>query len=152
RINTDGTGLTEFSVPSSGKPGHMSAGPGGNLYFLEAAQTQIGAVLSGLAKIGMITTTGSITEFAIPSGGLPRAITNGPDGNVWFTTANKEIGKLVPSFSDSFARPASSTQSGNTTINSAIVTGLTNTGLLATGMSVTGTGIPANTIIASINS
>jgi streptogramin lyase len=113
RINTDGTGLTEFSVPSSGKPGHMSTGPGGNLYFLEAAQTQVGAVLSGLAKIGMIATNGSITEFAIPSGGLPRAITKGPDGNVWFTTANKEIGKLVPNFTDNFAGSSGSSLSTN---------------------------------------
>jgi sugar lactone lactonase YvrE len=36
--------------------------------------------------IGRITTSGTITEYAIPtSGSSPNGITVGPDGNLWFT-------------------------------------------------------------------
>jgi virginiamycin B lyase len=66
----------------------MTTGPDGNLWF-----TEIGA-----SKIGRITTSGSISEFVIPTASSgPFGITAGPDGNHWFTEelANK-IGKLVP--------------------------------------------------------
>jgi streptogramin lyase len=41
---------------------------------------------------------GAVTEFAIPTGGSqPRAITAGPDGNLWFTeTASNKVGRITP--------------------------------------------------------
>jgi virginiamycin B lyase len=37
-------------------------------------------------KLGRITTTGTITEFAVPAAiGQPYVITVGPDGNFWIT-------------------------------------------------------------------
>jgi streptogramin lyase len=119
RINVDGTGLVEFStgLDPSAKPGHMIPGAdaAGNLWFCEAAQTPISG-LSGVAKMGMITPAGTISEFVIPSGGLPRAITLGPEApnaNIWFITGNKEIGKLVPGFNDNFAGSSGSPLSAN---------------------------------------
>ena len=48
--------------------------------------------------IGKITTSGSTTEYKVPSGATLRQITAGPDGNLWFAeeTAGK-IGKITTS-------------------------------------------------------
>jgi virginiamycin B lyase len=49
-------------------------------------------------KIARITPGGTITEFPLPtSGGDPEGITEGPDGNVWFTEfAGDKIGRITP--------------------------------------------------------
>jgi virginiamycin B lyase len=50
-------------------------GPDGNLWFTE----------ENSAKIGMITTAGVITEYAVPtSSPSPTAMVTGSDGNLWF--------------------------------------------------------------------
>src|SRR5207249_4124769 len=58
--------------------------------------------------IGRITTSGSVSEFGIPTpGSFPVGITAGPDGAVWFAerTGNK-IGRITTSGSISeFAAP-----------------------------------------------
>jgi streptogramin lyase len=41
------------------------------------------------------TPVGAFSEFALPSGSRAGYITAGPDGNVWFTEANK-IGRITP--------------------------------------------------------
>ncbi len=47
-------------------------------------------------NIARITTSGVISEFAIPtSGSQPIGIATGPDGNMWFTErAGNKIGQL----------------------------------------------------------
>lgn len=60
-------------------------GPDRNLWFAE----------NGAAKIGKITTGGTITEYTIPTSG-PEGIAVGPDGNLWFTEyAAGKIGKMT---------------------------------------------------------
>ncbi len=39
----------------------------------------------GFGRIGKITTSGTITEYALPFESAPSGITVGPDGNLWFT-------------------------------------------------------------------
>ncbi len=71
--------ITVFPVPtSSGLPTEITAGPDGNLWFIEFE--------SDALKIGRITPKGMITEFPLPPTlvGLNK-ITTGPDGNLWFT-------------------------------------------------------------------
>jgi streptogramin lyase len=76
----------------------ITAGPDGNLWFVE----------DGSYKIGRITPGGTITEFPVSTGGSlglatgdflhgPGGITAGPDGNLWFTglTLNA-IGRITP--------------------------------------------------------
>jgi hypothetical protein len=55
--------------------------------------------VTGVNKIGRITPGGRISEFPIPTlGSGPRAITAGPDGNLWFTEVlASEIGRITPS-------------------------------------------------------
>jgi streptogramin lyase len=62
------------------------AGPDGNLWFTENA------------AIGRITTSGSISTFAVPNGFKPAAITAGSDGNLWFTDSggSSGIGRITP--------------------------------------------------------
>jgi virginiamycin B lyase len=96
RITTAGV-VTEFTVPTtvpdssiigpfSGSHGIVS-GPDGNLWFTETVRN----------KIGRITPSGVITEFALPtSDGDPHGIAAGPDGNLWFTESwGNRIGKIT---------------------------------------------------------
>jgi streptogramin lyase len=65
----------------------MALGPDGNLWFTE----------NSAKKIGKVTPTGTITEYAIPPNGgniFPESITNGPDGALWFTSGS-EVGRIT---------------------------------------------------------
>jgi streptogramin lyase len=80
--------ITQFVTGNVDTQG-IAAGPDGNLWY-----TEIGA-----NKIGRITTSGTVTEFAIPTANsAPYYITAGGDGNLWFTeyTGNK-IGRITTS-------------------------------------------------------
>ena len=78
--------ITEFPVPTAGSGVFgIVAGPDGSLWFTEPLAN----------KIGRITLSGEISEFALPSDGAPGRIALGPDGNLWFTeyTADR-IGRI----------------------------------------------------------
>ncbi len=64
--------ITEFAVPSSGNPLHITPGPGG-MWFTETE-----------SRIGRITPDGRVSEFAISRPAW--RIVAGPDGNLWFTS------------------------------------------------------------------
>src|SRR5438093_387131 len=83
---TAGT-ITEFPVPTAGSFSlSITLGPDGKIWFTEAVG----------GKIGRITTSGAVTEFA--DGGDPLGITAGPDGNLWFTVGlDNSIGRITPS-------------------------------------------------------
>ncbi len=81
RITPSGT-LTEFSIPKSADGRTVNAsqiinGPGDDLWFLDTNNTY---------QIGQITSQGVITEFALPASVFePDSITEGADGNIWFS-------------------------------------------------------------------
>jgi streptogramin lyase len=80
----------EYPIPTPAANARaITAGPDGNVWFTE---------LDG-RKIGRISATGTITEFAVPSLGSPGSITAGPDGNLWFVEpgAVNAIGRITPS-------------------------------------------------------
>jgi streptogramin lyase len=83
--------LTEYTTASglNGLPTAITAGPDGNVWFTEST--------SGSNKIGRITPSGTVTEFATPSSSsAPWGITTGPDGNIWFTeNSSGKIGTLA---------------------------------------------------------
>jgi streptogramin lyase len=55
------------------------------------------AAVSALAVAPSLAHATSITEFKIPSGADPGAVTNGADGNVWFSEDNPiGIGRITP--------------------------------------------------------
>lgn len=82
--------FTQWSIPYSGaRPDGITAGPDGNMWFVDA----------GSNSIGMITLSGSITEYPVPSANAKLyQITSGPDGNLWFTEPNvNKIGRITTS-------------------------------------------------------
>lgn len=91
---TSGTVLGQYNIPSGRIALHLTLGPDGNVWFTESAYN----------RLGMITPSGTITEYSISTWGQPtyfNDITAGPDGNLWFTigstgTYNNGIGKITP--------------------------------------------------------
>jgi virginiamycin B lyase len=85
RVAPDGT-VTEFVVgPSFGGISPdltgITTGLDGNLWFSYSVTYADG-------KIGRMTPTGVVTEFALPPGSSPVGITAGPGGGIWFVTGN----------------------------------------------------------------
>ena len=79
--------ITEFG--SGNGPLGLTAGPDGNLWFVENTAN----------KIGRMTPSGTLVEFSAGlSGGAGLAgITPGPDGNLWFTEyLQNKIGRITP--------------------------------------------------------
>jgi uncharacterized protein (TIGR03437 family) len=77
--------ITEYAT-SSGGAGAIVTGPDGALWFTEGA------------KIGRITTAGSLMEYPIPpdSSGSILSITAGPDGALWYVeTFNNNIARIT---------------------------------------------------------
>jgi hypothetical protein len=106
---------------------------------------------SGANKIGRITTSGVISEFTLPTttNSEPLGVTQGPDGNIWFTgyLANA-IGVLTPPASTSpllaaVAPSSRSVQVGNFATAFAVI--LNNSGTTAQGCGLAPvTAVPAN--------
>jgi virginiamycin B lyase len=98
RMAADGK-ITEFALPNpDAQPWGITTGPDGALWFTESACVrQPGPRCAIGNKIGRITTTGSVTEFTIPSDGSgPHSITTGSDGALWFTEYyGSRVGRLV---------------------------------------------------------
>jgi virginiamycin B lyase len=87
-----GSGLSATNYYNTGitvhnRPGNITAGPDGNLWFTERL----------VAKIGLITTAGVITEFPLPGPtSQPYDIVTGPDGALWFTEFNSnKLGRIT---------------------------------------------------------
>jgi streptogramin lyase len=81
RIDPAGS-IRELALPPGSNPGEITLGPDGALWFTSRSERD--------AKIGRITSTGSVTRFALPQceqvcNRSLRGIAGGPDGNVWFT-------------------------------------------------------------------
>src|SRR5262249_19243621 len=79
--------VTEFGLLPASGPYELTTGPDGNVWFTENTSN----------KIGRITTSGTVTEFSIPtSNSGPQSITTGPDGALWFTeNASNKIGRIT---------------------------------------------------------
>jgi virginiamycin B lyase len=77
---------TSTSAQTARRYAHaIAAGPDGRLWFTEGNY------------IGAIGTSGTLTEYPIPSGHSSDFITAGPDGNLWFTEAyGNEVGRITP--------------------------------------------------------
>jgi virginiamycin B lyase len=77
RINSQGIFDTSYPVPTPyASLGDITAGPDGNMWFLE----------NTVHQIGRVTPDGQITEFPVNTGGMSLThIVSGPDGALWFT-------------------------------------------------------------------
>jgi len=96
RITPSGT-ISEFALPDHHNiVNNITTGPDGNLWFTESTDSN-NDLTSQNGKIGRITTSGTITEFPVPtSNGTPWGITAGPDSTIWFTEiSSNKIGRLA---------------------------------------------------------
>lgn len=85
RITVDGN-ITEYPLSGPGRQVlSITTGPDGNLWFAEL----------GANRIGRMTPTGKVTEFAGHSAGYPTGITNGPDGKLWYTAASPQCQDFI---------------------------------------------------------
>jgi streptogramin lyase len=92
--------IDEYPIPTpASKPGGISLGPDGALWFTEEAHTanKIGRVSTG----GVVSEFGGLSPAPLPTTSLtetgPTEITLGPDGNLWFTEiGNNKIGRITP--------------------------------------------------------
>jgi virginiamycin B lyase len=90
KVTTAGWGsFTNYKLANhSAGPAGITVGPDNDLRFTE----------STVDKIGRITTTGVIAEFALPAGSRPHQIVAAPDGNLWFTEpASNQLGQISTS-------------------------------------------------------
>ncbi|MBZ5605034.1 MAG: IPT/TIG domain-containing protein [Acidobacteriia bacterium] len=87
RMTTSGV-FTIYTVATFVSAGSLAltAGPDGALWFTDQA-----------SKIGRITTSGTITEYALPANDSPFAIAAGPDGALWFTDSLGQIERITTS-------------------------------------------------------
>lgn len=76
----------EFTIPTaSSHPTGITMGSDGGLYFTEQA----------VNKIGKISTSGTVTDYAIPGQTSPAGIVSASDGNLWFTdSGTSTIGNM----------------------------------------------------------
>src|SRR5712692_131955 len=114
-ISATGGNVTEYPLPPNAGycacPIDIVTGPDGNLWFTENG----GAV--GYGAIGRMTTSGSVTEFRLPTfNSSPVGITGGPAGtqNLWFTEQNtNRIGEItIGGMLTQFTLPLAGSQPG----------------------------------------
>ena len=88
RVTTSGWGsFKNYRLANAhAGPQSITVGADNNLWFTESAGD----------KIGRITTTGTLTEFALATGSGQQHIVAGPDGALWFTEkGNNKIGRMT---------------------------------------------------------
>jgi virginiamycin B lyase len=111
RLAPDGT-VRMFPVSGGRQPASIAIGPTGAIWFTQYAWQNVSAPGSpplpppDPPAIGRISAAGTVTEFPLPttdgnpmgdpmSGALPRGITAGPDGAMWFTESGADrIGRI----------------------------------------------------------
>ncbi|MGH7490533.1 MAG: virginiamycin B lyase family protein, partial [bacterium] len=103
KITLDGI-LTKYPLPASrtnNPPRSITKGPDGNLWFTIPGDVPLFAPPDAgpgtPGQIGRITSKGVITLFPpAKSDSNPVAVTPGPDGNLWFTDTDHNIGRITP--------------------------------------------------------
>ena len=76
-LDTSGV-VAEFPLPGNSFLDTTAAGAAGNLWFLQSSPSMI----------GRITPQGQISRFPLLNGQRPLHLTEGPEGDGWFTTGN----------------------------------------------------------------
>lgn len=91
QMTANGTLIQEYALTNGTYPNNITVGPDDRMWFTEYGhETGVGS--TGVAGIGVIDTSGNVTEYLLPtspspynSDPRPHDIVTGPDGNLWFT-------------------------------------------------------------------
>jgi streptogramin lyase len=88
-IPSDASAIDEFpaaGLPAGTRPGGITTGPDGALWFTE----------EGTHGIGRLTTSGVYSRIQLTIGSTPDQIVAGPDGRLWFTESGRnKIGAIT---------------------------------------------------------
>ena len=80
--------IMEFSLAPGSSPAGITAGPDGNVWFVEEHGD----------RVGRLAPSGALAEFPLRNArSFARAITAGPDGALWFTELTGRIGRVTTS-------------------------------------------------------
>jgi streptogramin lyase len=80
--------ISEFPLAPRSSPAGITAGPDGNVWFVEEHGD----------RVGRISPSGVLAEFPLRNAGsFARGITAGPDGALWFTELPGRIGRVTTS-------------------------------------------------------
>jgi virginiamycin B lyase len=120
---TPGGEATSFPLPGPNRqPQEIITGPDGALWFTETE-----------ARIGRITTSGTVSEYRLPDGHQPWSLTLGPDQAVWFTdvSGNRICRLTAEAFGHSIPPPTIPTLSLISLIMTALIVGVLGVRLLS---------------------
>ncbi|HTY41616.1 MAG TPA: sigma-70 family RNA polymerase sigma factor [Thermoanaerobaculia bacterium] len=96
RLTTAGT-ITEFPMFAGSPTFDATWDPCPDVYVVAGALDG-GAWFARpcAGKLGRVTASGTIAEFALSGSSNPRRIAVGPDGNLWFTEDTERVGRITP--------------------------------------------------------
>jgi streptogramin lyase len=77
---------TEYVLPAGTEPDSITAGPDGNLWFMDGQNSEI----------GRITPSGQVGLFATGQQNYGSGIVTGPDGRIWFTLQSAAVAAFSP--------------------------------------------------------
>jgi virginiamycin B lyase len=81
--------ITEFGTPSFTQLNGVTAGPDGNVWFVETTAHNIGTLTPSIPPVFTY-------EYPVANNSEPWEITTGPDGNLWFTEhQGNAIGRIT---------------------------------------------------------
>ncbi len=155
RLTLPADTITLYPLQAGGTqrcPAEITAGPDGNLWFNEKT-------FAGQGFIGRVSTSGVITEFALPTMQYLNGIATGADGDIWISgtpiagnfaiaAVSPSTGTIVKSASIPNAQGNPEDLISNPIDNSIVAAGYNQTGL-SDIYSVNTSGIPTATIVAT---
>jgi streptogramin lyase len=89
--------VTGGAFPTEAELYGVGSGPDGNMWFTEATLTPTEEYIPAIGKIDPTTKTVTHYTSGFAAEIYPKAITAGPDGNMWFTTEGNRIGRITTS-------------------------------------------------------
>ncbi|MFI5272796.1 MAG: Virginiamycin B lyase [Ktedonobacterales bacterium] len=94
-ITESGT-ITEYPVPSADMPDGIGTGPDNSIWFTEINSSVGGGAVWRRAADGTLTQFPIVLNHGTSNVSNPDAITEGPDGNLWFSALGAGVGRITP--------------------------------------------------------
>lgn len=91
-----GAKITQHKIPTDNSaPKHITKGSDGNLWFTEGNPAFDEATFTETGKVGRITLSGDVTEFALCEFCSPNDIVQGPSNVLYLTTNNAGLSRIT---------------------------------------------------------
>ena len=91
-----GAKITQHKIPTDNSaPKHITKGSDGNLWFTEGNPAFDEATFTETGKVGRITPSGDVTEFALCEYCAPNDLVQGPGNVLYLTTSNAGLSRIT---------------------------------------------------------